>query len=267
MFAELLIAKKGLKIPVITSDHTSMGRDLGRKMNYIRHHLYGRADAITILTEKDRRLLGKKFGDKKHVVYNPLTFAPIAKLDTNARRKNILCVGRVNYWHVKGYDRMIQIWAKLWKKHPDWTLEIAGPASDESKSKLLEMAKQHGTGNIIFLGNVNDMRSLYQSSAILALPSRVEGFPMVLVEAMSQGVACVSFAMQGAIEEIITDGTDGHIIEDGDLESFSNALSELMKSESSRISIVQNAISSVARFSRQHFLDSWEKIINGLIHN
>ena len=42
-------------------------------------------------------------------------------------------------------------------------------------------------------------KPIYRSAEIFALPSRVEGFPLVLVEAMSQGCACVSFSMQGAV--------------------------------------------------------------------
>ena len=250
----------GYKVPIIVSDHTSMGRDLGKVSNFIRHKFYATADAVTILTEKDAKLLGDKL-PKKTVIPNPNTF-DILQHDI-VRDKTILCVGRKDFWKVKGFDRILDIWSRLESKHPEWILKIVGPGSASGEQFLASKAEQLGIFHrVSFIGNTIDMKSIYQSSSIFALPSRVEGFPMVLLEAMSQGCACLSFSMQGAIEEIINQGCDGDIVEDGDLDAFTNLLDALIMDADKRNAYSINARHNIGRFSIDAFIDKWEQIIN-----
>ena len=259
IFFDIKLATLGLGIPIIASDHTSMSRDLGVWVNFLRHYFYSLADAVTILTEKDKRYLGKKLPNKV-VVYNPLTFIPISNICE--RNNNILCAGRINQWDVKGFDRMIEIFGKLSKKYHGWTLDIAGYGSDNSFRLLKELAKKHKIENSVrFLGQVDDMQTLYKNSMIFALPSRVEGFPMVLIEAMSQGCACISFEMQGAVKEIINDELDGIIVKDNNIDEFINKLDSIMQDSEKRNKLSLNAINNVSRFSMNNFIDNWNIII------
>lgn len=264
-FTDALLANIGTGIPLIVSDHTAMSRDLGRWTNFVRHHLYGLADCATILTEKDRRYLGKRV-KYKEVVYNPLTFPPIDNLDDYAaRRKNILCVGRVSSWDVKGFDRIIRIWGHIAAQYPEWTLEIAGPGSDDKIAQLMSMARDAGCADSLkFLGNIAEIKDLYRESSIFALPSRVEGFPMALIEAMSQGCACVSFDLDGAISEIANDNEDCLIAPDNDLDAFEQRLVELLDTADLRKSIASAAIKNVSKYSEQRFIDQWQQILNRL---
>ena len=249
----------GYKGPIIASDHTSMGRDLGRFSNYLRHNFYKRADVVTILTEKDARILGDRL-PKKEVVYNPVTFDTFDGVA--ARKKRVLCVGRKSFWSVKGFDRIIKIWGELYPKYPDWKLDIVGESNADSDAKLQMMITEAGVEKgVVMHGNTNEIEQFYRSSEIFALPSRVEGFPLVLVEAMSQGCACVSFSMQGAVSEIINDGKDGVIVEDGNLEEFAMQLEQLMNDAELRQRYADNAKHNVARFSIATFADRWESLI------
>ena len=265
-FTDALLANIGTGIPIVVSDHTAMSRDLGRWTNFVRHHLYGLADCATILTEKDRRYLGKRVKCKE-VVYNPLTFPPIDNLgDYTARRKNILCVGRVSSWDVKGFDRIIKIWGHISAQYPEWTLEIAGPGSDDKITQLMSMGRDaYCADRLKFLGNISDIKSLYLESSIFALPSRVEGFPMALIEAMSQGCACVSFDLDGAISEIANDREDCLIVPDNDLNTFEKRLIELLESDNLRRKLASTAIESVGKYSEQRFAEHWQQILNKLI--
>lgn len=250
--------------PIIVSDHTSMGRDLGWFANYIRHKYYAKADAVTILTQKDAQLLGDKLPNKI-VVYNPVTFDNLNH--SVDRNKTVICVGRKDYWKVKGFDRILEIWSRVANKYPDWSLEIIGPGKQESENILKKIADKYGILNQVkFTCAQSEMELIYQSSSIFALPSRVEGFPMVLLEAMSQGCACVTFAMQGAIEEIISDGIDGDIVEDGDLTSFANKLDLLISDSNKREKYSINGRKSVTRFSKTNFIDKWEQIIQEVLN-
>ena len=189
-----------------------------------------------------------------------MTFEPISK--PVKRRNVVLCVGTVSIWHVKGFDRILFIWKNIHRQHPDWSLEIAGPGDDEALTFLQNLCQEYGISESVnFIGKVDNIQNLYQTSSIFALPSRIEGFPMVLLEAMSQGCSCVSFDIKGAIYEILKDGEDGFIVPDGDMDLFTQKLEQLISNENQRLKFAENAVKNVSRFSQDAFLKKWEDIL------
>ena len=131
----------------------------------------------------------------------------------------------------------------------------------------MSMARDAGCADSLkFLGNIAEIKDLYRESSIFALPSRVEGFPMALIEAMSQGCACVSFDLDSAISEIANDNEDCLIVPDNDVEAFEKRLIELLDSVDLRKSIASAAIKNVSKYSEQRFVEHWLSILNR-IHN
>lgn len=255
-------ASKGLGVPVICYDHTSFGRNMGRYVNWIRYNLYGKADKLVILTKKDESLLGSKFPHKE-VVYNPLTY-PVAH-HTGDRCKTVLCVGRIDSWEVKGFDRMIDMWSHIAPKYPDWKLQIAGGGAEDKVAEIRKMSKDSGVDKQIeFLGQIYDMPALYAATSIFALPSRVEGFPMVLLEAMSQGCVCCTFEMGGAVNEMMNE-TSGAIVKDNELTDFERALEKLINLYPHYEDLQESGYKDAARFSSKNFYDQWNRIIQSVI--
>ena len=254
------IATWNSKIPLIAVDHTSFSRKISRREDWVRNNFYKYANVLSILTEKDRKILGDRLPNKT-VIYNPLSFSP---LDTESKRKkNILVAGRLSFWQVKGIDRIIKIWANIHSKYPEWKLEIAGDGDVKSIDYLKQLAFNGNLGDSIdFLGQVSDMRTKLSQTSIFALTSRVEGFPMVLMEAMSQGCACVAFSLGGACEEMLTSGVSGLIIQDDDLNAFSNALESLLQKENIRNALGHEAIERSKCFSVDRFINKWTQILS-----
>ena len=87
---------------------------------------------------------------------------------------------------------------------------------------------------------------------------------MVLMEAMSQGCACVAFSVGGASDEMMSDKS-GSIIRDNDCESFGNALEALMSNEDLRVQCSHNAVKESSRFSVDSFVDNWIDYINSTL--
>lgn len=255
-------AALGTGTPIIAYDHTSFGRNMGRFVNWIRYELYGKADKLIILTEKDRKLLGEKFPSKE-VVYNPLTY-PITRYSIK-RNKTVLCAGRIDSWDVKGFDRIIEIWSHLAPKYPDWKLQIAGSGSQKKIDELKKMAFNSKVDKQIeFLGQISDMTSLYATTSIFALPSRVEGFPMVLLEAMSQGCICCAFEMGGAVKEMMS-SSSGSIVKDNELLMFEQELEKLMDQYPNYSKYQESGYRDASRFTCETFYCQWDKIIQSLL--
>lgn len=263
-FIRTFIANRGTGIPMIAVDHTSFARKMDAINSFTRHYLYKFADGLSILTKRDEKLLGDKYPQKR-VIYNPLTYQLLNQ--STERQKTVLCVGRFDIWKIKGFDLIVDMWSELSQSHPEWKLVFAGTGKEESVNYIKGLVHQFRLDDSVqFLGQVDDMQTLYSHSGIFALPSRIEGFPMVLLEAMSQGCPCVAFNVGGASEEMIENGA-GFVIEDGDLKSFKNALSELMDNDEKRNLYSSKSVESASRFTVECFGDAWEQMIKDTLKN
>lgn len=204
--------------------------------------------AQTSIAEEHQR---KYYGNKVPIKVIPNIVRDV-KLFPEIKRENfILAVGRLND-HLKGFDRLIEV-LSLMKN--DWSLHIAG--GDEEGTQLKALAKKLGVENKIqFLGKVKEMDKLYARAGIFVIPSRSEGFPNALVEAMAAGLPCVAFDFIAGPREIITDGVDGIIVEDGNLEKMANAIDELIFDENKRKTLGKNAIKVRERLNENIIIKS-----------
>lgn len=255
-----IVAAFGLKTKVIVSDHTSFDRPVKIFARFIRSFVYRFADAVTVLTQTDYDYLGTRL-PRKVVMPNPLAY-PCVETVANPRKKNVLAVGRLDVWKVKGFDLLIEAWAKIADKYPEWILEIAGDGREKSRNDLLEIAKNNNVENRIrFLGFKKDIDAVMRESSIFVLSSRIEGFGMVLIEAMSQGCACISFDDGGRQREIIRSENEGIIIEDNSVNSLTEKIEELINNQKKRLHIAQNGTYRASNYSLNKIVKRWENLL------
>ena len=262
-FERLLKFTQGLDIPIIASDHSSFYSNTSEHKKDVRYNLYKQADAVVVLTTCDQELM-KDYLQNTVVIYNPLSFPRLNQ--KTSREKTVLCAGRLAVYKIKGFDLMIDIWGQIAHKHPDWTLKFAGDYQNTDTSELERLIDDNQVRDSVeFLGWRDDIEDLMKSSAIFALPSRDEGFPCVLMEAMAQGCTPVAFEIYGNIREMITDGQDGFIIPNGDLAGFAEKLDILMDNVDLRERLGRSAIESVERFEPERIVDQWESLLLDVI--
>lgn len=268
MNGKVIMATKGLNIPIIVSEHCPFynNRDREKPLPYealMRYHVNKGADIVTVLTQYDYDFLGKKM-DNRIVMHNPLTFKPSLPEERAKRRKNVLGVGSVDRWHHKGFDFLLRVWAGVAPKYPDWVLEIAGGGKEESFDYLKGIAKEYNIlDSVSFLGFRTDVDKLLEESSIFALTSRHEGLPMVLLEALSKGCACISFWMPGSIE-IIEHNVNGLIVKEKDIEEMKTELMRLMDDENLRERLSHEGIKSLEHFDPEVIVDKWEMLFDDM---
>lgn len=260
MFAKVFWGNISLNKKLIAWEHTSMDRKLHFESEISRKYLYCFADKIILLTNKDKNIYRNK-SKNVVVVPNGVPFKEIP-VGLSVRNNDIIAVGRLDVWEIKGFDLLMKIWGQINYRHPNWRLLIAGGGNEESIKKVQSIAKENRVSeSVVFLGYRKDMDVILQKTKIFVLPSRIEGFPMSLIEAMSQGNSCVAFSIKGAINDIITDGKDGYIVNDGDITTFANKLEQLMDDKKLLDKISHNAIESVQRFSSLNVAKIWSEIL------
>jgi GalNAc-alpha-(1->4)-GalNAc-alpha-(1->3)-diNAcBac-PP-undecaprenol alpha-1,4-N-acetyl-D-galactosaminyltransferase len=139
---------------------------------------------------------------------------------------------------LKGFDLLLEAFALLNNK--TWELHIAG--GDEDGKALKQQAEELGIRNrVIFLGKVKDMDLVYAKAGLFVIPSRSEGFPNALAEAMVAGCCCVSFDFIAGPRDMITEDKTGVIVERNDIIKLANSIDSLIDNPKKRKLLGQNA--------------------------
>jgi len=128
--------------------------------------------------------------------------------------------------------------AALLDKKVAWKLYIVGSATAESETAttLQQLNQEYDLQSRIELcGRVSgeELQALYQMADIFVLPSYWEGYGIVFLEAMAEGLPVIS-TTAGAIPEVVIDGETGLLVEPGDVKALSLAMEKLLLSEEER---------------------------------
>ena len=185
-----------------------------------------------------RKKYQRKYFKKTEVIVIPNSVREVQLFPEIKREKVILAVGRLNDY-LKGFDLLIESFAKL--KNQDWELHIAG--GDEEGEVLKEQAERLGVINRIkFLGKVKEIDKCYAYAGMFVIPSRSEGFPNALAEAMGAGCSCIAFDFTAGPRDIIVDGISGLIVENGNTTEMAKAIDYLIAHPEKRIQLSKEAI-------------------------
>ena len=253
-----------LKVPIIASEHSAFDIELPFIKRIKKFHVNKLADKVTVLTEHDFEFMKDRLKNV-YLMPNPLAFKPIEKYNAQ-RQKNIIAVGNIDRFIGKGFDSLIKIWSEIAFLYPDWKLQIAGKGTLQNIKNLQNIAKQyHVSKQFELIGQIQNLALKFRESTIFILSSKYEGFGMVLIEAMSQGCACISYDCKTGPREIITHNVDGILVDDQNMEAMKNAISDLIENSEKRTFLAENAIKSVKRFSVKKIVDKWEMLLNEVI--
>lgn len=217
-------------------------------------------DSFVVLTEEDMNY----WRNLPNMSAIPNAALPMP-LKSDCAAKRVIAVGRLDFQ--KGFDRLIDIWelVKKDKVSEGWSLDIFGQG--EWCEKLNAMIEKKGlTDSAKINAPTGNIAREYAGSSILAMTSNYEGFPMVMIEAMSAGLPVVTFDYKCGPRDIITPDTDGIIIKEGDLESFADAILLLMSDNERRQQMGRAATTVVNRYSEERVMNQWISLFERLTY-
>ena len=264
MFLSMRLYLMGLGIPVIAAERESPFRYDFIKDGKIKNFIFQTfllAKAITVQCPS-------YVSEYPPYLQKKMTVVPNSVFPTNSRatpagqenqRKKILCVARLGF--AKNQEALIEAFGNLAKDFSDWDLALAGEG--EERTKIESFIKDKNLqGRIELLGAVKDVSSLYQSSHLLCIPSRWEGFPNVLGEALAHGLPAVGYQGCGGVRDLIEHGKNGLLATgNGDVASLESTLRTLMSDDQMRVSMGQNALSSIIQYKPSVIYDQWETFL------
>lgn len=259
------------QIPIIYERHVSKEIEMNHKFPFwkksltkakwkLMETLAQRFDRFVVLTEgntKEWQTLKNKV-----VIPNPLSFYP--EESSSLQNKKVIAVGKQGYQ--KGYDRLLQSWKIVHGQFPDWQLEIYGKIAPEFKlEELVQNLKIEKS--VSFFPPEKEIQRKYLDASVYVMSSRFEGFGMVLIEAMACGLPCVSFDCNYGPSDIIHDGEDGFLVENGNVVALAEALTKVIGEQQLRHQMGTKAKENVKRFLPSTIVQQWDDLFKSLINS
>ena len=244
---------------------------IGQEHMHFHHHvkplrksmrrLYGRLDAFTVLTEQDKATYGRLMHEPTHIVRIPNAVREMGPGRADLDSKVVLSAGRLS--PQKGFDMLIEAWARVAPKHPDWRLRICG--GGKLQKKITRLIGEHAVGDTAVLEPAApDLGGEMNKCSIFVMSSRFEGFPLILLEAMSKGMAVASFDCPTGPADILDDHRNGLLVPPKDVDALAAAIEELISDDDLRRRCGQAAVGTTGDYSMAAVGAQWDELLAGL---
>jgi GalNAc-alpha-(1->4)-GalNAc-alpha-(1->3)-diNAcBac-PP-undecaprenol alpha-1,4-N-acetyl-D-galactosaminyltransferase len=259
-----LCAARGLGIPVIISERNQPDRPgLGQFRQAARRLTYPFADVIVMQTQEIARWARQRFKVPVHVLPNPVRLDALNEgvAEEITDRRRIVAAGRLV--PQKGFDILIAAFAKIAQQHSEWSMTIYGEGP--SRSDLEAQVREAGLQTRVNLpGFSNSIDAALQSAGLFVLPSRYEGYPNILLEALAASCPAVATNCPGGVAEIIGDDEFGMLVPNSDSEALAAALGQMMSRPELRQHYASKARRAVEQLDAVAIGDRWLEVFEGL---
>lgn len=221
------------------------------------------SDKVVLLSNSFKKELNLFINANKYnnitAIPNPVSFPPPNVIPT--KKKKILYVGRIDIKQ-KRVNLLIQIWEKIWEKFPDWSLDIVGDGVE--LEKIRKYVQDKSIQNIKFHG-FQDPFPFYQDASIFCMTSSFEGFGIVLIEAMQNGVVPIAFNSYLSVTDIITDKINGFLVPPMNINEYANTLSSLIMNPEQRRVMSSNCFNKAKEFSIEKIGERWLRLLKSML--
>ena len=239
--------------------HNVILKFFGKYLDSIHFKIMNKADALISLTSADKTNWEKHVNIPIFVIPNLVTVYPNDISCYSERPNRIICVGRLT--RQKGFDYLIKAWALIANKYPGWKIDIFG--SGDLEDFLIQMIDNYNLKESITINKpTSNIFEEYDRSSIYVLSSRYEGFCLVLLEAMSFGIPCISFNCPHGPSDMITNGEEGILVPVGDINKLADSIEWMITHKEERERMSQNSREKVKYYLAENIMPQWVELFN-----
>lgn len=239
---------------LVVSEHASINA-YNKIYSLIKKHIYPKVYCISVPNSSDTNVYCEL---NYNAIFIPHLFTYKAQKKNSLDTKIVLNVGRLT--GDKQQALLLKIWADIQNKN-GWKLLIVGDG--EEQGHLEKLIKEYKIEKSVqLLPARRDIQSIYKYASLFVFTSRSEGFGMVLIEAMSFGIPCISFDCPSGPKDIIKNGCNGYLIENENIESFKKVLESTIDLPTDRLKVLgDNAFETVLNWNNIEILKKWDEDI------
>jgi GalNAc-alpha-(1->4)-GalNAc-alpha-(1->3)-diNAcBac-PP-undecaprenol alpha-1,4-N-acetyl-D-galactosaminyltransferase len=259
-----ILACWNLQIPTIVCEHIYPGfSDANKIWQGVMKLAYRHADLVTVLTQNALPFYPAHKGYRSIVMPNPVLEPPATTATERLlATPSLVAIGRLH--PQKGFDLLLEAFARLHDKHPDWQLTILGEGPIRSELEALR-SQLKLTECVHFPGSVTNVPDYLRQADLFVMSSRFEGFPMALCEAMACGACVLATDCLSGPSDIISDGVNGMLVATEDVEALAAGLDRLMSDPAKRQQLASNAPQILDRFGLEQVMKLWDEAIDRAI--
>jgi glycosyltransferase involved in cell wall biosynthesis len=262
-----LAAARGTATRVIVTNHNVPELDYTSPRRWdpnphdqkLRLSLLDGAAAIHVLSSRFASWFPQHLQSRIVVVPNYVSADILESRPARQRAKMILGVGRLA--EAKNYAVLLEAWALLHAKYPEWQVVIHG---EGPQRKILQEAVECAGvgGSFLIAGQRPDVASEYGRAAIFCHPALYEGFGLVAAEALALETPVVAFADCAGLDEFVVHEQNGLLVDRaGGAEALAAGLSKLIEDEELRQRLGANGPSSIAPYSQDRYRQRWRELL------
>lgn len=252
-----------INIPFIVSERTTPDHTIHsfnfflKRISYI---IYKKSKAVVIPAKgiedciKNHKFF-KGLNNFK-IIRNPLNVFRAPSATPVNTKKFILGVGRLSF--IKGFDQLIEAFSKIKTDEVDLLIVGGGNEYDTLSNQIENLGIQN---RVKLVGPKDNLQDYYNQAELFVLPSRNEGYPNALIEAMSFGCPCIAMNCEFGPSEIIENEANGILIEANNIGKLTSAIDNLLADESLRIKVARNAQLINQINSIENILPKWKDLI------
>ncbi|WP_320005721.1 glycosyltransferase family 4 protein [Maridesulfovibrio sp.] len=262
----VILATRGLNVKVVVAERIDpRTQNYGICKRTFMRFCYPRADAVTVLTENVKEEWAAHFvpSQKVHVVHNPVLPLEVRPEEVPEwlPEKFICCMGRLHYQ--KGFDILLDRLPEIFKHYPDYTLVILGEGEDRDKLEM-QCRELKVEDKVIMPGFIKNPHSIMEKASLFVFPSRFEGFPNALVEAMALGISVVSFDCPSGPASLIEPGKNGLLLPPEDPVALEQAIMELLGNPEERKRLGEAAKKVQEKCHPEKVMQLWTSLLEDL---
>ena len=249
--------------PILVSERIHPEKhNIGRFWSKLRKEIYPSAARVVVQVEDVADWVKDNIGIPSTIIPNPIVPEHIFKRKSK-RFYKIIASGRLV--EQKGFDLLIEAFSKL-EDPQGWSLCIfgEGPLAVRLQNQIDSHNLSH---NIRLRGRSETMMENLSEADIFILSSRFEGFPNALLEAMGTGLACIAFNCPSGPKDMIDDGKNGILVEDGNVDELSIAMNALIADATLCTRLGKNAEKSVEQYYMENNIQLWEDTLLSVLEN
>lgn len=261
-----ILAKLGLSLPLVVSERSDPRfKKISLSLKFLRRYLYPKATAVMVQTKAVSEVFQQEIAScqRLYVMPNPLPKALVKKTPNLEAAPIVVAMGRLV--DSKQVDQLIRLFAKVHTSYPQWSLRIYGEGPEKERLASLIIA-QGMQDSIHLMGNTVNPWEAMREASILAITSRLEGFPNVMLEGMACGLPVIAYDCPSGPKELSQDGQVASLIPLNDEEQFAQALAKLMGSAELRKRLAFQGQEAVyQRYSQESVLQQWDHVLKEMV--